>query len=597
MIKDAPFEKMKLGAELWRVSKAVLFADVVDSVRLVDTDEEDAIRRWVSFADEAQRQIESSAKGRLVKRMGDGLLAEFDDVRSAATAALNLQSIVTKLNRKVPDSRRIDLRMSLVAGEILHSADNDLYGHLVNVAQRLASAARPGQILTSARVRDEIASDSETDCEDIGLLHLKNVSKPVQAYLLRSHDSSPTIIPRVATVELLPTLAVLPIATLNMPDNAAVWSNLLTDDLNSALARSSELNIISNLSTSSFKTKPESLTDIRSALAADFVISGNCRAQGTNSALALEMAETLTGLVIWSKRIEFDALTLLQKNGIFGELANEIHGALLKRELHRALTEPLPTLEGYAVLFGAQALMNRLSSHEFNYAGELLDALIERIPHAPVPLAWKARWHVLKVQQGWTEDRMAEGLRALEYTQRALDIDPMNTEALVVAGNVNNNLLHDLDESEELFDSALEITPSDAMGRALRAVLYTFRSQGAEAVADAERALQIAPLDPNRFFFQAMAAGAAMSNDDNERALELATSSLRLNAAHTSTMRIKAVAEWRLGKVEKARKTMGKLMRKQPDFSIGWWQKNTPAAGYKIGEDFVRTLRDMDVPE
>ncbi|MEO9518589.1 MAG: adenylate/guanylate cyclase domain-containing protein [Paracoccaceae bacterium] len=597
MIKDAPFEKVKLGAELWRVSKAVLFADVVDSVRLVDTDEEDAIRRWVSFADEAQRQIEASAKGRLVKRLGDGLLAEFDDVKSAARAALKLQAIVTKLNRKVPTNRRIELRMSLVAGEILHSADNDMYGHLVNVAQRLAAAARPGQILTSARVRDEIASDAETDCEDIGLLHLKNVSKPVQAYLLRDHESVPAIIPRASTVELLPTLAVLPIATLNLSEHSIVWSNLLTDDLISALSRSPEMNVISSLSTSSYRTKPESLSDIRSALAADFVISGNCREQGGKIVLVLEMAETLTGLVIWSTRMEFSAFEILQKNGIFSSLANEIHGALLKRELHRALSEPLPTLEGYAVLFGAQALMNRLSSREFNYAGELLDALIERIPHAPVPLAWKARWHVLKVQQGWTEDRMAEGLRALDYTQRALDIDPMNTEALVVAGNVNNNLLHDLDESEELFDSALEITPNDAMGRALRAVLYTFRSQGAEAVNDAERALQIAPLDPNRFFFQAMAAGAAISNDDNQRALELATSSLRLNAAHTSTMRIKAVAEWRMGEVEKAQKTMTKLMRKQPEFSIGWWQKNTPAAGYKVGEDFVQTLRDMDVPE
>ena len=131
MIKDAPFEELNSGAQLRRVSRAVLFADVVDSVRLVDTDEEDTVRRWVSFVDEAARQINAMEDGQLVKRMGDGLLAEFETVQSAVGAALNLRQAVAKMNRKVPDSRRIELRMSVVAGELLKTEDNDVYGCLL----------------------------------------------------------------------------------------------------------------------------------------------------------------------------------------------------------------------------------------------------------------------------------------------------------------------------------------------------------------------------------------------------------------------------------------------------------------------------------
>jgi tetratricopeptide (TPR) repeat protein len=265
--------------------------------------------------------------------------------------------------------------------------------------------------------------------------------------------------------------------------------------------------------------------------------------------------------------------------------------------MKRALSAPIPSLEGYAILFGAIALLNRLSHQDFNLAGELLTGLIERIPNAPTALAWKARWHVLKVQQGWADDPGLEARLALDCTERALDIDPQNSGALVAEGFVRNNLLHDLDEAEDLFDCALELTPNDATGLALRAGLYTFRGEGPQAASDAERALHLAPLDPNRFFFQAMAAGANLANKDDARALELATSSLRLNRSHTSTLRIKAVAEWRLGRKDEAKKTLAKLLKKQPNFSVSWWKQSSPAADYEMGRAFARSLKELGVPE
>jgi tetratricopeptide (TPR) repeat protein len=96
---------------------------------------------------------------------------------------------------------------------------------------------------------------------------------------------------------------------------------------------------------------------------------------------------------------------------------------------------------------------------------------------------------------------------------------------------------------------------------------------------------------------QAMAAGANLANKDNARALELASSSLRLNRSHTSTLRIKAVAEWRLGKTDDARKTLAKLLKKQPNFTVSWWRQSSPAADYEMGRAFARSLKELGVPE
>lgn len=597
MISTSYSDFLTLGTGLLRVNKAVLFADVVDSVRLFEVDEEGTIVRWIGFVDDLERRLSTSGQGRLVKRMGDGLLAEFDDVSFAARTALDIQDAIGKVNENLGTDRRIELRIGLDVGEILHSSDQDLYGQHVNTAARLSAASRAGQIIVSAAIRNVLASDPDSEFEDLGELHLKNLSQPVSAFLLRSPDEVPNPSPRIAAKDLQPTIAVLPLMSPTVSQETMIWSNLITEDLVGALARSPALSVISNLSTANFRAKPVELEDIRTKLSADFIVTGSFRHHKGMTLLDLEVVETRTGLVVLSQRLEFDTSELLQQNTIFSDLANNVHAALLNREMKRALSAPIPSLEGYAILFGAIALLNRLSHQDFNLAGELLTGLIERIPNAPTALAWKARWHVLKVQQGWADDPGLEARLALDCTGRALDIDPQNSGALVAEGFVRNNLLHDLDEAEELFDCALEMTPNDATGRALRAGLYTFRGEGPQAANDAERALHLAPLDPNRFFFQAMAAGANLANKDNARALELASSSLRLNRSHTSTLRIKAVAEWRLGKTDDARKTLAKLLKKQPNFTVSWWRQSSPAADYEMGRAFARSLKELGVPE
>jgi adenylate cyclase len=588
---------LTLSAGFLRTSKAILFADVVDFVRLIEADEEGTIIRWVAFVDEIETRLETGGKGRLVKRMGDGFLAVFDDAYDAVRAAKDFQGSLARINEPLDEKLWIQLRMGLDAGDLLQSADDDLYGQHVNTASRLAAAARPGQTVVSAHVRDTLANAPGTEFEDLGRLHLKNLAMPFQAYLLQMNDDNLRVTSRIPQVDLLPTIAVLPLSPRTASEQTPVWSNLLTDDIVSALARSPDISVISRLSTASFRPGHLNLTDVRNRLGADFVLSGTFRQNAGGTSLNLDLIELQSGLVIWSDCLECETTQLLQRDTFFSDLASKVLSALLDREMKRALSDPLPTLEGYAILYGAMALMNRLSRKDFDFSGDLLDTLIERVPNAPKALAWKARWHVLKVQQGWSEDLSTEAALALDYTERALEFDPQNTAALIAEGFVRNNLLHDLDTAIGLYDYALELTPNDATGRALRAALFTFRGEGPQAVQDAEQALHLAPLDPNRFFFQSLAAGASLVNNDNERALELARNSYRLNRSHTSTLRVKAVAEWRLGLEADARSTMSKLMTRHPDFSVGWWKRNSPAADFEVGRAFAQSLKELGVPD
>jgi adenylate cyclase len=85
-----------------------------------------------------------SRGGRVVKRLGDGLMLSFPSAEAALLAALELVE-------DPPGPLR--LRAGVHCGEAVVTSD-DMIGHDVNIAARVAESARGGQVLATANVRD-----------------------------------------------------------------------------------------------------------------------------------------------------------------------------------------------------------------------------------------------------------------------------------------------------------------------------------------------------------------------------------------------------------------------------------------------------------
>ena len=126
-------------------------------------------------------------------------------------------------------------------------------------------------------------------------------------------------------------------------------------------------------------------------------------------------------------------------------------------------------------------------------------------------MAWLANWHVLRVQQGWSEDARQDTYFALECTKRALDIDPDCSLALAINGFVHVNLLKQFDVAEDSYERALATNPSNAYAWLLKGTLHAFKSEGRQAVDNTERALRLSPLDPHRYFYDSLAATACVA--------------------------------------------------------------------------------------
>jgi class 3 adenylate cyclase/pimeloyl-ACP methyl ester carboxylesterase len=158
---------------------AVLFTDLVASTERLQAVGDQRWQTTLDSHDDVAGRIVSRNGGRVVKSMGDGILAVFDGPASAVTAALDILSAL----------RRIGLaaRGGVHVGELEERGD-DVSGIAVTLCSRINDRATADEVLVSSTVRDLVAG-SGLQFETRGQQQLKGIDEPVEL-LAASTDRS-----------------------------------------------------------------------------------------------------------------------------------------------------------------------------------------------------------------------------------------------------------------------------------------------------------------------------------------------------------------------------------------------------------------------
>jgi adenylate cyclase len=581
---------------LRRTARTVLVVDMVEFVRLMEADEEDTVRRVQRFVDEVANRLLPEYGGRLIKSTGDGMVVEFETVPPAIRCAHAMSQSLERLNAGRSAEAQMSLRMGAAIGD-LYVDRFDIQGRAVNLAARLATIAAPGDIVVSAELRDRLAEGLDAEFEDLGDCWLKHFASPVRAYRAtvpgeRSRADTPT-----AAAELRPSLAVVPWLPRGDDARLQVIGEMVVDEIITALSRTPDLRVISRLSTSRLVDRADVLGDARRYLRADYVCTGTCSIHGETLRAHVELADTASGEVLLADTLNVSVAAVLGNDAeLAGDLAVRLSVALLAYELSSARTKALPNLSAYTMLHGGVQLLHRFSPSDFERSRAVLEALTQRVPRHAVPMAWLARWHDLRVFQGWSPDADADAERAQDLSRRALDLDPNSSLALTTAGAIRMSALKDIDGSIELYRRAIAANPNEPLAWLLLGAAHSFRGEGPQAVAASEQALVLSPVDPMKFFFDALAASAALADERYERAIELALRSLKVNRTHLSTWRVLAIAQSLAGRGAEAQATVVELLQRDPGFTAAQFLARSPGGDFPIGKRFAHALIDAGLP-
>lgn len=159
---------------------AIVAADMVDFTRHMAEHEARTHARCTALRRTVVEPGLARHGARIIKHTGDGFIAEFSSATQAVWFALRFQVAVRAWNVRRARERSLEFRVGINLGDVIVEA-HDVFGHSVNIATRLESAARPGGVLVSHAVFVSVR-DPRLLFEDAGDLSLKNIDEPVRGF-------------------------------------------------------------------------------------------------------------------------------------------------------------------------------------------------------------------------------------------------------------------------------------------------------------------------------------------------------------------------------------------------------------------------------
>ena len=587
-------------AELHIETMTIMFADVVESVRLIEQDEKDNVSRIRLLLRRLANEVVPLHGGTILERRGDGLLIKFSDSRRAAACALQMHGQAALANGGRGADDTVALRIGVHCADVIVD-ENAVYGRGVNLAARVTTLAGPGETVLSSSVRDRLTDLVDGELRDLGECFLKNVVEPVRAYQLKPASGMPAALPLMpaandAGAAHCAILAVLPLTTQRAGPRALGGADVFVDQLTAALSQSPMLRVISSLSANAFRGRDMGQTAAGAMLAANYVLAGRCDESDGHLQACLELVHCGSGEVVWARVFSCRNTDVLSTDSdVVARAVTDVLAALTRTELTIAHGRPLPNLAAHTLYLSAVTLLHRFSRTDFDRARLMLEALRDRAPRNAAPAAWLARWHVFKIVQGWSADVRRDGAQASDFAQRALDHDPRSSLALAMAGSVEAGVNRDMASARGYYDLALASNPNEPLAWLLKGVAHGFMGEAGAALEASERSLQLTPLDPLRFYYDSLSSSAASTAQAYPRAIQLAERAIQANCMHGSAYRTLAVAQVMVGSIEDACQTVKRLLAVEPNSSVRQFLARA-AVDSEQNQRFARALASAGLP-
>ncbi len=289
------------------------------------------------------------------------------------------------------------------------------------------------------------------------------------------------------------SIAVLPF--VNMSDDAGneYFADGISEELLNLLAKIPEMKVIARTSSFSYKGKDTKIADIARELDVGHVLEGSVRKSGNQVRITAQLIEAVSGTHLWSETYD---RTLEDIFSLQNEIASRVVDALRITLLGEAVptkareTDP----EAFTLyLQGRHIAQNASSAEEYGKAEEYLRQSLEKDPdYAPT---WE-RLATIKINlalRGMVDFNESYEL-AREFTKNALELDPNLASAHSGLGWIAMMYDRNLPTAAAHFRRALALAPNDVAILAIDSVFAETLGRLEQSIELGERALDISPL-------------------------------------------------------------------------------------------------------
>ncbi len=504
---------------------AIMFTDIVGYTSLMGSDEKKAFE-FIRKNRRIHWRLIKKYKGRLLKEMGDGILASFSSSIDAIKCALSIQNAVKELD--------IPLRIGIHQGDVIFEK-KDVLGDGVNIASRIQSIADTHGITISETIYKDIKNQKGLGTEFLGNKTLKGIDSPVGVYKVSIFEEgfldyiidtgelvkpfSSRRVPLIVGILFIAlivyagyyflsrnteefsdsnkSILVLPFDNYTGTDTLEYFVAGMHSSLIGDIGKISSLQVKSKTTSNAYKDVEKSIPEIAEELGVNIIIETSVMCLGDSICLQVKVISPFPEeKTLWVEDFKEEKSQILSLyNRVTKEVSKEINIILTPREEKVFSESRTVDNEVYDLYMRSHVYWDQLSKEALNRAKEYLTLAISKDPDWAPLYAGLAKVWVGLAQMGHVSPEIALPF-IYENLNSAMELDPNYLDSRFTNAVIGVWIEWDWAKGENEFLAALEINPNDVMSRIYFSHLLMILGQLDEALEQGKIAMELDPLNP-----------------------------------------------------------------------------------------------------
>ena len=380
------------------------------------------------------------------------------------------------------------------------------------------------------------------------------------------------------------SLAVLPLHNLSRDPEQEYFSDGMTDQLITDLARFGGLRVISHTSVERYKGTQQPMPEIARELGVDAVVEGTVTRYGDRVRVTAQLIDARTDTHLWAETYQRDVRDVLAlQNELSRDIAEEVRVKLTPEEQSPVTVVGTANPQAYDAYLRGRHLWLQRNPGAIASAIDYFQQAVREDPSFALAYSGLADCYWV----GWGSK--ANIPLAEEYARKAIALQPELAEGHVSLGVVLSFQHHMAEAGKEL-RRALDLNPNYAMAHHLYAGYLLSIGQLKDALAESERARL---LDPFSIPVNTMFTAILTSSRQYDRAVEHGRRFAELSPQSAVPYALLARIYWIQGRVPEAiaerRKIAAlvqsaQMMRDQDEVTAALNQGGVRAAALKTAQ-------------
>ncbi|HMC01516.1 MAG TPA: adenylate/guanylate cyclase domain-containing protein [Flavobacteriaceae bacterium] len=509
-----------------RQLSAIMFTDMQGYTSIMRYDEKKAVELRERHRAIFQTST-SKYNGKIIQYFGDGTLSVFKSTVEAVNCAIDMQLVLQK-------EPIIPVRIGIHVGDIVYS-ENDIIGDAVNIASRIEALGEPGSILISDKVHDQIRSHRDIESKFLSVFDLKNVDEAIPVFAIankglkvpNAEDIKKKLLlnnvpkrnkvsgKKLAIISIIllllfliaykldvfkadvtlyeKSIAVLPFDNLSVDEDSEIFSDGITEDILTNLAKIKELHVISRTSIMQYKDTKKTIPEIAKELGVSYILEGSVQKYGEDIRVTAQLIDGKKDEHIWAESYDKTLTDIFEiQSEVSSEIVNALHLNLSFDEIQNLATIPTKNLEAYKLFLLGRREADKRNAESIEKSIELYEKAVELDPNYAEAYAEIANSIYLGTYYSGRDPKEASVL-AKKYLEKAEKINNKISRIYTVKGLIFN-IERKYEEAEKAFETAIQLSPNDLTARHQYSTYFYYTNQPEKQLEQAQIAYKLDPL-------------------------------------------------------------------------------------------------------